>query len=72
MDRFRASPRVDRVVEEAIAAGARVIARGGPITDGPLAKGAFYRPTLLEVQSPRLDIVQKETFGPRADFGGVR
>jgi betaine-aldehyde dehydrogenase len=56
--------RVDRVVEEAIAAGARVIARGGPITDGPLAKGAFYRPTLLEVQDPRSDIVQKETFGP--------
>ncbi|VWB27560.1 aldehyde dehydrogenase [Burkholderia lata] len=56
--------RVDRAVEEAIAAGAKVVVRGGPVTDGELARGAFYRPTLLEVDSPRLDIVQKETFGP--------
>ena len=56
--------RVDRAVEEAIAAGAKVVVRGGPVTDGELARGAFYRPTLLEVDSARLDIVQKETFGP--------
>ncbi|KVG83535.1 aldehyde dehydrogenase [Burkholderia ubonensis] len=56
--------RVDRAVEHAIAAGAKVLLRGGPVTDGELAKGAFYRPTLLEVDDPTLDIVQKETFGP--------
>jgi betaine-aldehyde dehydrogenase len=56
--------RVDRIVEEAIAAGARVIVRGGPIVDGPLAKGAFYRPTLLEVAGARMPIVQHEVFGP--------
>jgi acyl-CoA reductase-like NAD-dependent aldehyde dehydrogenase len=56
--------RVDKAVEAAIAAGAKVLVRGGPITEGPLAKGAFYRPTLLEVDDPKLDIVQKETFGP--------
>ncbi|MCU1717486.1 aldehyde dehydrogenase family protein [Pseudomonas sp. 5P_3.1_Bac2] len=56
--------RVNRVVEQAIAAGARVLVRGGPVTEGPLAQGAFYRPTLLQVDDPELPIVQFETFGP--------
>lgn len=56
--------RVNRAVEQAIAAGAEVIVRGGPVTEGPLAKGAFYRPTLLGVTDPKMDIVQMETFGP--------
>jgi betaine-aldehyde dehydrogenase len=58
--------RVNILVEEAIAAGAQVIVRGGPITEGPLSKGAFYRPTLLEVSDPFLPIVQQEIFGPVA------
>ncbi|MCA8037207.1 aldehyde dehydrogenase family protein [Burkholderia arboris] len=56
--------RVNHAVEQAIAAGAKVVLRGGPVTEGALAAGAFYRPTLLEVDDPKLDIVQKETFGP--------
>lgn len=56
--------RVDRAVETAIASGARVAERGGPVTTGPLASGAFYRPTLLEVSDNSLAIVQQETFGP--------
>ena len=56
--------RVDRVVEQAIAAGAKVLVRGGPIKEGPLARGAFYRPTLLEVDNPSLPIFQEEVFGP--------
>ena len=56
--------RIDRMVNAAIAAGARVIVRGGPITEGPLSRGAFYRPTLLEVTDSKGDIVQKEVFGP--------
>ncbi len=56
--------RINKVVEEAIGAGAQVVVRGGPITEGPLAKGAFYAPTLLEITDSKLDIVQKETFGP--------
>ncbi|BEU27348.1 aldehyde dehydrogenase family protein (plasmid) [Paraburkholderia sp. 22B1P] len=56
--------RVNGAVERAIAAGARVVLRGGPATDGKLARGAFYRPTLLEVDDSKLDIVQQETFGP--------
>jgi len=56
--------RIDKMVNAAIAAGARVIVRGGPITEGPLSRGAFYRPTLLEVTDSKGDIVQKEVFGP--------
>jgi betaine-aldehyde dehydrogenase len=56
--------RVDTLVEAAIADGARVVVRGGPATDGKLAAGAFYRPTLLEVDDNSLPIVQEEVFGP--------
>jgi betaine-aldehyde dehydrogenase len=38
--------------------------RGGTIKDGPLAKGAFYRPTLLEIHDHGLRIAQDEVFGP--------
>jgi acyl-CoA reductase-like NAD-dependent aldehyde dehydrogenase len=58
--------RVDRVVEAAIAAGAAPVVRGGPFRSGPLAAGAFYAPSLLEVTDHRLAIVQEETFGPVA------
>lgn len=56
--------RVDLVVETAIAAGAKVLERGGPIKVGSLANGAFYLPTLLEVTDNSLAIIQEETFGP--------
>ena len=56
--------RVNKMVEEAIAAGAQAIVRGGPVVEGPLNEGAFYRPTLLEVADARLPIVQQEVFGP--------
>jgi betaine-aldehyde dehydrogenase len=56
--------RIDKIVEEAISDGAKAIVRGGPITEGPLAAGAFYRPTLLEVEDGSMSIVQNEVFGP--------
>jgi betaine-aldehyde dehydrogenase len=56
--------RVDGLVEAAIAAGAKVIVRGGPFKDGPLSKGAFYRPTLLEITDHSMRIAQDEVFGP--------
>ena len=40
--------------------------RGGKVTEGELAKGAFYKPTLLEVSDNSLKIIQDETFGPVA------
>jgi betaine-aldehyde dehydrogenase len=60
--------RVDRLVDAAIAAGAKVIVRGGQVQDGPLSKGAFYRPTLLEIHDHSLQIVQNEVFGPMQAF----
>ncbi len=56
--------RVDALVEAAIAAGARPIVRGGPPADPALAAGAFYLPTLLQVDGGGLPIVREETFGP--------
>jgi betaine-aldehyde dehydrogenase len=56
--------RIDKIVEDAISQGAKVIVRGGPVTDGPLAAGAFYRPSLLEVHENSMSIVQGEVFGP--------
>lgn len=56
--------RVDQAVDAAIAAGASVVERGGPVNTGPLSCGAFYRPTLLEVSDNSLAIIQRETFGP--------
>jgi acyl-CoA reductase-like NAD-dependent aldehyde dehydrogenase len=63
-------PNVERVnaVVEAALAHDRPIVRGGPVTEGALAAGAFYRPTLLEVEDVTSDIVQKEVFGPVATF----
>jgi betaine-aldehyde dehydrogenase len=56
--------RVDKLVEAAIAGGAKAVVRGGPFTDGPLAKGAFYRPSLLEIADHTMPIAQDEVFGP--------
>ncbi|MCE7002042.1 aldehyde dehydrogenase family protein [Kibdelosporangium philippinense] len=56
--------RIDKLVRDAIDQGAKVIVRGGPISEGPLAAGAFYRPTLLEVEDSSMPIVQEEVFGP--------
>ena len=59
--------RVDGVVQAALAY-AKPVVRGGPVTDGALAAGAFYRPALLEVEDVNTDLVQKEVFGPVATF----
>src|SRR5271156_1062322 len=59
--------RVDGLVQAALAY-AKPIVRGGPATDGALAAGAFYRPSLLQVEDVSTDVVQKEVFGPVATF----
>lgn len=56
--------RVELMVETALRDGAKAIVRGGAITDGALAKGAFFRPALLEVEDNTLEVVQQEVFGP--------
>jgi betaine-aldehyde dehydrogenase len=64
MINLAAVKRVDGMVEAAISQGAKVVVRGGPIKDGPMAKGAFYRPTLLEISDHAMSIAQDEVFGP--------
>ena len=62
-----AAERVDAIVEES-ASYATVLVRGGAVTEGPLAAGAFYRPSLIEVDHTDARIVQEEIFGPVQTF----
>ena len=59
--------RIDRIVEDA-SRYARTIVRGGPIVDGPLAAGAFYRPAMLEAEALDVPLIQEEIFGPVLSF----
>ena len=59
--------RIDSMVEDA-KRYARIIVRGGPILDGPLASGAFYRPSMLETEEVNVPLVQEEIFGPVLSF----
>lgn len=55
--------RLSKIVDDA-SAYATVLVPGGPVAEGPLADGAFFRPVLLEVDQPDVPIVQQEAFGP--------
>ena len=59
--------RIDRIVKDA-SRYARTIVRGGPIVDGPLAAGAFYRPSMLETEALDVPLIQEEIFGPVLSF----
>jgi betaine-aldehyde dehydrogenase len=59
--------RVDRLVEDATAYATAVV-RGGPPMDPALAGGAYYRPSLLEVDDTSVPLVQEEIFGPVQTF----
>src|ERR1700751_3847666 len=59
--------RIDRLVEDA-RRYARIIVRGGPIVDGPLSVGAFYRPAMLETEALDVPLIQEEIFGPVLSF----
>lgn len=59
--------RIDRFVEDA-KRYARIVVRGGPIVDGPLAAGAFYRPSMLETEALDVPLIQEEIFGPVLSF----
>ena len=66
VDRVNAE-RVERFVQDA-EKYSRVLLRGGLITEGPLAKGAFFRPAMLEPNSLDSPLVQKEVFAPVLSF----
>jgi len=59
--------RIDRLVEDA-KQYARIIVRGGPIVEGPLAAGAFYRPAMPERDALDVPLIQEEIFGPVLSF----
>lgn len=59
--------RIDALVERHKGEGT-VLVRGGAVTEGPLARGAFYRPTLIEVEPLDAFLIQNELFGPVQTF----
>jgi aldehyde dehydrogenase (NAD+) len=44
--------------------GARVLTGGEPATEGALARGYFYRPTIFADVEPKMRIAREEIFGP--------
>ncbi|MDR7482363.1 MAG: NAD-dependent succinate-semialdehyde dehydrogenase [Armatimonadota bacterium] len=58
--------KVDGLVQAAVADGARVVAGGRRLTDGELARGLFYAPTVLVDVREEMDVAREEIFGPVA------
>ncbi|MEH0420781.1 aldehyde dehydrogenase family protein [Streptomyces sp. B21-083] len=59
--------RIDALVAEA-GTYAKTLVRGGPVTDAALSQGAFYRPSMLEVDDLDAPLIQQEVFGPVVTF----
>jgi succinate-semialdehyde dehydrogenase / glutarate-semialdehyde dehydrogenase len=62
----QALAKMERQVADATAKGATVLAGGRRLTDGDLARGRFYAPTVLTGVTPAMEIYTEETFGPIA------
>ena len=58
--------KIDAQVQDAIAQGAHVQHGGERMTEGALASGHFYAPTILSGVTPEMRIYREETFGPIA------
>lgn len=61
-----ARDRIERLVEDAIAKGAKLAAGGYRLEEGAFAKGSFYDPTVLENVQHEMAITREEIFGPVA------
>jgi 2-formylbenzoate dehydrogenase len=59
-----ARDRCIRLVDAAVADGARLRAGGGPPGDDALAAGAFLEPTIVDHVAPGSPIADEEIFGP--------
>ncbi|WP_213571436.1 aldehyde dehydrogenase family protein [Rhodococcus sp. USK13] len=59
--------RVDRAVEDAAVYG-KILVRGGRPEEPALASGAYYRPSLVEIEDLEAPLVQQEVFGPVQTF----
>lgn len=60
--------RVDTIVADAVASYAEPLVRGGVVVDDERPGGAYYKPSLLEVDRLDAQIVQEELFGPVQTF----
>ncbi len=58
--------KVEAQVEDAKANGAEVVCGGKRLTEGELARGNFFAPTVLNGITPEMSIYSEETFGPVA------
>jgi succinate-semialdehyde dehydrogenase / glutarate-semialdehyde dehydrogenase len=53
-------------VADAVRMGAQVVCGGARLTEGALAQGYFYAPTVLAGVTPQMRVYREETFGPVA------
>jgi succinate-semialdehyde dehydrogenase/glutarate-semialdehyde dehydrogenase len=58
--------KAEQHVQDAVAKGAQLVTGGERLTEGELARGSFYAPTVLEGVTPDMLICSEETFGPVA------
>src|SRR5713101_1332272 len=62
----QARNRVHALVQDAVRRGARLATGGHPLTDGVLAQGFFYAPTVLLDVTEDMAVAREEIFGPVA------
>ncbi|HZH52103.1 MAG TPA: aldehyde dehydrogenase [Microvirga sp.] len=58
--------KVEQIVNEAISSGAEVLAGGRRLTEGAFARGHWFEPTVLRVDTNAAPVMQREIFGPVA------
>jgi len=58
--------KVEEIVNQAVASGAEILAGGHRLKDGEFARGHWFEPTVLRVDSNSANIMQREIFGPVA------
>ncbi|MEP3279955.1 MAG: aldehyde dehydrogenase family protein [Stappiaceae bacterium] len=58
--------KVAATVSASVAAGAQILLEGGPMGEGMYAKGHWYAPTVLSVESNDNPAMREEVFGPVA------
>ncbi|MCL6547566.1 MAG: NAD-dependent succinate-semialdehyde dehydrogenase [Alicyclobacillus sp.] len=63
---FDALARVDALVQEAVAGGARLLTGGHRLTAPRYERGSFYAPTVLADVTPAMRVAREEIFGPVA------
>lgn len=56
--------RIDRYVQQALAEGGKIEVGGQRLTDGELAKGSYYAPTVITGLKNSDSVCQEEIFGP--------